>query len=112
MGVRVKEDGESESRLVTRRTGVAPSGKITPRESGQTSIRSFLTREPDLPTSGTKQLTAVETQAGAVPHEQIDWTTIDRRTVNQNVCWLQARIVKATQAEAVKPRSEKSVGKA
>jgi hypothetical protein len=57
-------------------------------------------------------MTAVETQAGAVPHEQIDWATIDWRTVNQNVRWLQARIVKATQAEVVKPRSEKSVGKA
>jgi hypothetical protein len=60
----------------------------------------------------TKQLTAVETQAGAVSHEQIDWTTIDWRTVNQNVRRLQARIVKATQAKVVKPRSEKSVGKA
>ena len=72
MGVRVKEDGESESRLVMRRIGVALPGKITPRESGQTSIRSFLTREPELPTSGTKQMTAVETQAGAVPHERIE----------------------------------------
>ena len=62
MGVRVKEDGESESRLVMGRIGVAPPGKITPRESGQTSIRSFLTREPELPTSGTKRMTAVETQ--------------------------------------------------
>jgi len=57
--------------------------------------------------SGTKQLTAVETQAGAVPHEQIDWTTIDWRKVNQSVRRLQARIVKATQAEVVKPRSKK-----
>jgi len=97
MGVRVKEDGESESRLVMGRIGVTPPGKITPRESGQTSIRSFPTREPELPTSGTKQMTAMETQAGAVPHEQIDWTTIDWRTVNQNVRRLQARIVKATQ---------------
>ena len=112
MGVRAKEDGKSESRLVMRRTGIAPLGKIIPRESGQTSIRSFPTREPELPTLGTKRMTAVETQAGAVPHEQIDWTTIDWRTVNQNVRRLQARIVKATQGEVVKPRSEKSVGKA
>jgi hypothetical protein len=42
MGVGVKEDGESESRLVMGRIGVALSGKITPCESGQTSIRSFL----------------------------------------------------------------------
>jgi len=110
--VRVKEDGESESRLVMGRIGVTLPGKITPRESGQTSIRSFPTREPELTTLGTKRMTAVETQASAVPHEHIDWTTIDRRTVNQNVRWLQARIVKATQAEVLKPRSEKSVGKA
>ena len=62
--------------------------------------------------SETKRMTAVETQAGAVPNKQIDWTTIDWRTVNQNVRRLQARIVEATQAEVVKPRSEKSVGKA
>jgi reverse transcriptase-like protein len=109
MEVRAKEDGKSESRLVMRRTGVAPSGKIIPCESGQTSIRSFPTREPELPTSGTKRMTAVEAQAGVVPHEQIDWTIIDWRTVNRNVRRLQARIVKATQVEVVKPRSEKSV---
>src|SRR5262249_14817527 len=105
-------DGESESRLVMGRIGVALSGKITPRESAQTSIRSFPTREPELPILGTKRMTAVETQAGAVSHKKIDWTTIDRRTVNQNVRRLQARIVEATQAQVVKPRSEKSVGKA
>ena len=54
-------------------------------------------------------MTAVEAQAGVVPHEQIDWTIIDWRTVNRNVRRLQARIVKATQVEVVKPRSEKSV---
>jgi hypothetical protein len=107
-----KEDGKSEGRFVMRRIGVAPSGKITPRESGQTSIRSFLTRKPELPTSGTKRMTAVETQAGAVPNERIDWATIDWRTVNQNMRRLQARIVEATQAQVVKPRSEKSVGEA
>jgi hypothetical protein len=112
MGVRVKEDGKSESRLVMGRIGVALSGNITPRESGQTSVRSFPTIELELPTSETKRMTAVETQAGAVPNGQIDWTTIDWRTVNQNVRRLQARIVKATQAKALKPRSEKSVGKA
>jgi len=44
-------------------------------------------------------MAAVETQAGAVPNEQIDWTTIDWRKVNQSVRRLQARIVKATQAD-------------
>ena len=42
-------------------------------------------------------MAAVETQAGAVPNGQIDWTTINWRTVNQNVRRLQSRIVKATQ---------------
>jgi len=97
MGVRAKEDGKSEGRSVMGRIGVAPPGKITPRESGQTSIRSFPTREPELPISETKRMTAVETQAGAVPNDQINWTTIDWQKVNQNVRRLQARIVKATQ---------------
>ena len=95
--MRAKEDGKSESRLVMRRIGDAPLGKITPRESGQTSIWSFLTRKTELPTQETKRMTAVETQAGAVPNGRIDWTTIDWRTVNQNVRRLQSRIVKATQ---------------
>lgn len=48
MGLRAKEDGESESRSVTERIGIEPiNGKITPRESEQTSIWSFLTRELD-----------------------------------------------------------------
>ena len=54
-------------------------------------------------------MAAVETQAGAVPNEQIDWTTTDWRTVNQSVRRLQARIVEATQAEVVKPRPENGV---
>jgi|EndMetStandDraft_5_1072996.scaffolds.fasta_scaffold188721_1 hypothetical protein len=66
MGVRVKEDGESESRLVTRRIGVALSGKITPRESGQTSFWSFLTRESGKPTKGEKQM-ITENSVGAAP---------------------------------------------
>jgi hypothetical protein len=60
-------------------------------------------------------MAAVETQAGAVPNGQIDWTTINWRTVNQNVRRLQARIVKATHSQklvVVKPRPEKGVGKA
>jgi hypothetical protein len=97
MGVRAKEDGKSEGRSVMGRIGVAPPGKITPRESGQTSIWSFLTRKTELPTQETKQMAAVETQAGAVPNGRIDWTTINWRTVNQNVRRLQSRIVKATQ---------------
>jgi RNA-directed DNA polymerase len=68
---------------------------ITPRESEQTSIRSFFTRECGKPTKGAKQMTA--TIAGAAPHAQVDWHAIDWQRVHQNVRRLQARIVKATQ---------------
>ena len=37
--------------------------------------------------------------AGAVSHEVRDWHAIDWRKVNRNVRRLQARIVKATQAQ-------------
>jgi hypothetical protein len=48
MGLRVKEDGASESRSVMERIGIEPiNGKIIPRESEQTSIWSFLSRELD-----------------------------------------------------------------
>jgi RNA-directed DNA polymerase len=98
MAMRVKDDGKSERRLVMRRIGVAPTGKITPRASGLTSIWSFLTREPVLPTPETKQMTAVATRTGAVSHSKVDWDAIDWQKVNQHVRRLQARIVKATKA--------------
>jgi len=44
MGVRVEEDGKSEGCPVMGQIGVEPKGNITPRESGQTSIGSFITR--------------------------------------------------------------------
>jgi hypothetical protein len=48
MGLRAKEDGASESRSVMERIGIEPiNDKIIPRESEQTSIWSFLTRELD-----------------------------------------------------------------
>jgi hypothetical protein len=49
MGLRVEEEGASEGRAVMARIGVAPSGNSTLRESGQTSLWSFLTRELDQP---------------------------------------------------------------
>lgn len=42
-------------------------------------------------------MAAVETRAGAVSGEQIDWMSINWQKVNQHVRRLQARIVKATQ---------------
>ncbi len=47
MGLRVEEEGASEGRAVMARIGVAPPGNIIPRESGQTSLWSFLTRDLD-----------------------------------------------------------------
>lgn len=46
MGLRVKDGGGSEGRPVMGQIGVAPThtGNITPRESGQTSTRSLVTR--------------------------------------------------------------------
>jgi hypothetical protein len=52
MGRRVKDEGRSERRPVTGRIGVESSGKITSRESGPTSLGSFLTRGPGEPLQG------------------------------------------------------------
>jgi RNA-directed DNA polymerase len=96
MEVRAWEDGKSECRPVTGRIGAeSVEGKIAPRESAPTSIRSFTTREPDQPTKEKKQMTA--TQAGAFSHKEVNWDSINWNLANQNVKRLQARIVKATQ---------------
>ena len=98
MEVRVEEDGESQRRSVMGRIGVEPARNITPRESVPTSIGSFLTRKPVLLTQETKQMTAVATPTGAVSHTPTDWNATHWHKVTRNVRWLQARIVKATQA--------------
>jgi RNA-directed DNA polymerase len=97
MGLRVKEDGESEGHLVMRWIRVESPNNITLRESGQTSIWSQLTKKLGQPALETKQMTAVATQAGAVSHDDRDWHAINWRLVNGNVRRLQVRIVKATQ---------------
>jgi hypothetical protein len=43
--MRVGEGGASEGPTAIAGIGVAPTGNITPRASGQTSAWSFLTRE-------------------------------------------------------------------
>jgi len=70
---------------------------ITPRESGQTSIGSFITREVGKPIKETKQMTAAIT-ADAVSHNPLSWHAIDWQDAHENVRRLQARIVKAAQA--------------
>jgi hypothetical protein len=52
MGRRVEDEGKSERRPITGRIGVESSDEITPRESGLTSLRSFVTREPGKPLQG------------------------------------------------------------
>jgi hypothetical protein len=49
MGRRVGDEGRSERCPVIGRIGVEPPGEITPRESGPTSLRSFVTRAPGEP---------------------------------------------------------------
>ncbi len=55
MGRRVKDEGRSECRPVVGRIGVESSGEITPRESGPTSLGSFVTRAPGNPLRGTSR---------------------------------------------------------
>jgi hypothetical protein len=52
MGRRVEDEGRSECPPVTGGIGVESSGEITPRESGPTSLGSFVTREPGNPLQG------------------------------------------------------------
>jgi RNA-directed DNA polymerase len=96
--MRVKEDGESECHPVMGRIGIASIDNTIPRASGPTSIWSFITREPDKPTEGEKQMAAVTTPAGAFSCVKIDWHAIEWEKVNRNARRLQARIVKAVQA--------------
>ncbi len=57
MEVWVQERGKSEGSSVMEGIGVEQTRKITPRESGQTSTRSPLTREQGKPIKEAKQMT-------------------------------------------------------
>jgi RNA-directed DNA polymerase len=70
---------------------------ITPRESGQTSLWSFITRKLGQSIKETKQMTAVVT-AGAVSHAAPEWHSLNWTNLHRNVSRLQGRIVKAVQA--------------
>lgn len=104
MELRIEEGGESERSLVIKGIGVALSGNITPRESGQTSVWSFITRTHEEPTQEEKQMTVEisstkeeERPAGASSHADDHWDAILWYRTQRNVRRLQARIVKATQ---------------
>src|SRR5258708_12969495 len=95
MEVWVQERGKSEGSSVMEGIGVEQTRKITPRESGQTSTRSPLTREHGKPIKEAKQMMVEQT--GAASHDIVaGWHDIDWKAVHRNVRRLQARIVKAT----------------
>ena len=58
MGRRVEDEGGSECRPVTGRIRVEPSGEITPRESGLTSLGCLRTRPSEQLARETEQMTA------------------------------------------------------
>ncbi len=67
---------------------------ITPRESGQTSLWSGVTREPDKQTSGSDaDMSQAATLAGAAPN------------LGDRACLLQARIVKVSSGKRRRPES-------
>ena len=70
------------------------SWNITWRESGQTSVWSFLMRELVKPMKGEKQMTVeLNNSTGASPN--LEWHSISWKQVQANVNRLQVRIVKA-----------------
>ena len=93
--LRVEECRESEGRAVMARIGL-PKGRDTHLERGQTSARSFVTRELEEPLREGKQMRAEK--ACAPSGRKVHWNAIEWQKVNRNVKRLQARIVKATQA--------------
>jgi hypothetical protein len=100
--VREWEDGRSEGRSVMGWIGVAPTGNMTPRESGLTSIWSCITRDLGQPPQERRQMTAVATLTGALSR---------RMTVRG----LQARMVKVVSQhifDVAALRSARGVGKA
>ena len=94
MAQRAEESRESEGCTVMVQIGL-PEGGDTHRENGQTSARSFITRELEKRLEEGKQMKAE--QACAPSERKVNWNATDWRTVNRNVKQLQVRIVKATQ---------------
>ena len=103
--VREWEDGRSEGHPVMGWIGVAPTGNITPRESGRTSTRSPIARESEQATKEGKQMTGRRKEVrrtsgpprapGAPSHGRDDWNQIDWEQIEQDVNRLQVRIAKA-----------------
>src|SRR6266567_5474663 len=97
--VRAWEEGRSERHPVMGWIGGAPTGNMTPRASGLTSLWSCITRDLGQPLEERRQMTAVATLTGALSH---------RMTVRG----LQARMVKVVPEYVASTRSARGVGKA
>lgn len=93
--MRVEDGGKSESRSVMERIGIASQDKIIPRESGQTSAGSYVTRELVEPLKEEKQMNLITECASS--DVRVAWVNIDWPKIHRNVRRLQARIVKAWQ---------------
>src|SRR5271166_514072 len=101
MGRRARDEGGSQRRsAVDRIEGESSHGRHPPRrESGPTSLRCSVTREP-WPTDSGRQadMSAAEMPAGAAPDQTPDWHSINWSKVWRTVRRIQARIVKAVAA--------------
>ena len=102
MAQRVKESGKKR---MLPCNGVDTGCDITRRESEPISARSSLTREPEKPRTGGRQMTApihaakaAVTSVGAPPTDDVTWDQIDWHKVTEEVSRLQVRIAKAAQA--------------
>jgi len=74
----------------------AHTSNITPRESGQTSTGSFVTRNlMGTPIQEFVEQGAAEVAAGASLRKPVEWHSINWKKAHRNVRRLQARIVKA-----------------
>src|SRR6266480_715557 len=94
MRQRRRDEGGSECRSVMDRIKGKAAGPTSPyRESGLTSLRCSVTREP-WPTDQGRQadMSAAEMLAGAAPERAPDWHSIDWKKVWRTVRRLQARI--------------------
>lgn len=91
---RAEERRASESCTVMVQIGPQENGD-THRESGQTSARSFITRELEETLKEGKQMRAKK--ACAPSERKVNWNQVEWAKVNRNVKRLQVRIVKATQ---------------
>jgi hypothetical protein len=75
------------------------TGNITPRESGQTSTRSLVTRNlMETQKQEFVEQGAAARTAGASLRTPVDWHAVNWRKAHRNVRRLQARIVKAMKA--------------